>query len=132
MENNNEYVKHYDEEKFFKKLGKFAKKIGAKIVYYLLILFYTLQDPSVPAKYKIAITGALGYFILPFDFVPDMAPVAGHVDDMSMIVSALVSVLFYINPSIKAKARQKMKDIFGNGIEKEIDVYDEELEAKKQ
>jgi hypothetical protein len=61
-----------------------------------------------------------------------MAPVAGHVDDMSMIVSALVSVLFYINPSIKAKARQKMKDIFGNGIEKEIEIYDEELEAKKQ
>ena len=60
---NKQYENEYSEEKFFKKLTKCAKKVGAKLVYYALILYYVLQDPAVPAKYKAAIVGALGYFI---------------------------------------------------------------------
>ena len=125
---NKQYENEYSEEKFFKKLTKYAKKIGAKLVYYALILYYVLQDPAVPAKYKAAIVGALGYFLLPIDLIPDVAIGVGYVDDMGVLVSALFTVMMHISPLVKEKAKQKMRDIFGDEIEEELEKFDKEME----
>ena len=128
--NNKQYEKEYSEEKFFKKLAKYAKKVGAKLVYYVLILYYVLQDPAVPAKYKAAIVGALGYFILPFDLIPDIAIGAGYVDDMGVVLGAVMTVIMHITPAVKESAKQKMRDIFGNDIDDLLDKFDEEETRK--
>lgn len=128
MDNINQYEKEYNEESLFKKLKKYGKKIGSKLVYYVLILFYTLQDPNVPVKIKATIVGSLGYFILPFDIIPDVTPGIGHVDDLNMIMVALGFVILYITPEIKEKARNKMRDIFGDDIDKEVDEFEKGLE----
>ena len=45
---------------------------------------------------------------------------------------ALGMIMFYITPEIKEKARNKMKDIFGEEIEEEINNLEKELmEIKK-
>ena len=62
------------------------------------------------------IVGALGYFIFPLDAIPDLVPVAGYADDLGVLAIALSSVAIHIDDNVKAKARQKIKDIFGTKI----------------
>lgn len=57
----NKYKKEYSEEKLLEKLKKNFSKAGISVVYGVLLLFYALKDPSVPAKVKATIIGALGY-----------------------------------------------------------------------
>ena len=129
---NNQYEKEYNEKTLFKKIIQLGKKIGLKLIYYVLILFYILQDPTVPAKIKAVITGALGYFIFPFDIFPDSMPGIGYVDDMATITAALAMSLLYVTPEIKQKAKNKLKDIFGEDIDKELVLIDEELDNIKK
>ncbi|MBO6168710.1 MAG: DUF1232 domain-containing protein [Bacteroidales bacterium] len=108
------FDKDYSEKSLFKKLGKFAKRAGRKTVYYVLVLYFTLTDPKTPAKYKATIAGALGYFILPLDFLPDFIPGAGMVDDWGAVVAAVAYVATAITPDIKARAKAKLSEWFGS------------------
>jgi uncharacterized membrane protein YkvA (DUF1232 family) len=102
------YQGNYSEDKFWKKLRKFASKAGAKAVYYALVLYYTLADPATPMKYKAVIAGALGYFILPLDILPDFLPFAGLADDWAALIAAVTYVFRAITPASKAQARDKL------------------------
>lgn len=105
--------KHYSEDKLWAKLKRVAKKAGSSAVYAVLLLYYTLQKPDVPKKTKALIVGALGYFILPFDLIPDMMLGVGYTDDFGALVIALIQVSMYIDDEIKTKARTKLHDWFG-------------------
>ena len=102
------YQGNYSEEEFWKKLKKFAAKAGAKVVYYALVLYYTLIDPATPMKYKAVIAGALGYFILPIDLLPDFLPFAGLADDWAALIAAVTYVCRAITPDSKARAKEKL------------------------
>lgn len=108
------YQGHYSEPKFSGKLAKVAKKAGCKIVYAVFLLYYVLKVPSVPKKDKATILGALGYFILPLDILPDVLPVIGFTDDLSAIVLALHAVWKNITPEVRELAASKARGIFGD------------------
>ncbi len=114
------FDKQYSETSLFRKIGKFARRAGCKTVYYVLVLYYTLMDPKTPARYKTTIAGALGYFILPFDFLPDLLPGAGMVDDWGALLAAVAYVATAITPEIKAKAKAKLADWFGSYSEADL------------
>jgi len=78
----------------------------------VLLLYYTLQKPDVPKKAKATIIGALGYFILPTDLFPDILP-AGFTDDLGALGLALIQVAMYIDDNVKAEAKGKLKQWFG-------------------
>ncbi|MFT8322963.1 MAG: YkvA family protein [Bacillus sp. (in: firmicutes)] len=105
--------KYYAEDKLWDKLKKFGKKAGSSVVYAVLLLFYTLKKPEVPAKTKATIIGALGYFILPLDLIPDFAVGIGYTDDLGALGIALIQVAMYIDDDIKTKAKEKLNDWFG-------------------
>lgn len=109
-----DYESVYTEEKFWKKLRKFAATAGREIVEKVLLLFYAAQEPNVPIKVKGTIYAALGYFVLPIDAVPDVIPGVGFGDDLVALLSAVAICAFYITPAVKKKARQKMDDWFGD------------------
>ena len=109
--------KYYSDEKFWDKLKKFAKKAGSSVVYAVLLLYYTLQKPEVPKKTKAVIIGALGYFILPIDLLPDMMLGVGFTDDLGALGFALLQVAMYIDEDIKSKARTKLADWFGDTVD---------------
>lgn len=109
--------KHYSDSKFWDKLKKYAKKAGASVVYAVLLLYYTLQKPEVPAKTKAVIIGALGYFILPLDLIPDFAVGIGYTDDLGALGVALFQVAMYIDDDIKEKAKTKLKEWFGDRVD---------------
>ena len=102
------YTKSYSETRLFEKILKFAKVVGIRVVYAALILFYTLQKPTTPVWAKSMIIGALGYFILPLDFIPDFVPFIGYTDDFSALAGALIAVAMYVDDEVKQKSKEKL------------------------
>lgn len=108
-----EFVEEYSEQRFWEKLRRFARKAGSEVVEKSLWLYYAAEDPASPRWAKGVIYGALGYFILPFDAVPDAILAIGYADDLGVLALALASVAMYITPEVKEKARAKMEGWFG-------------------
>lgn len=107
------YEKEYSEAGLWEKIGKVAKKAGLKTIYYALLLFYALQSEKVSIADKALIIGALGYFILPIDFIPDFMIPVGYLDD-GTVMWGLIKRLDCIDEDVKAQAQEKLKDWFGN------------------
>ena len=51
----------------------------------ILALFRYMTDPDVHWAKKALVVGALFYFVVPVDAIPDFAPVVGYLDDMGVI-----------------------------------------------
>lgn len=114
------YGKYYDEGKLTDKLAKAAKKAGIKVIYLALLLYYVLRSPDVSKNDKGKIWGALGYFILPVDLLPDFIPIVGYSDDLAALLWAFYAVSKNITPAIKAQAESKLHDWFGDYDQKDI------------
>jgi uncharacterized membrane protein YkvA (DUF1232 family) len=108
------YIPNYDAEQFWKKLRRSIKRLGAKAVYYALVLYYAMQSPQVSAREKGIILGALGYFLLPIDLLPDFLPAIGYTDDIAALAFAIYKVWHCITPEVRAQAESKVYDWFGD------------------
>lgn len=106
------YVSNYTPESLINKIRKVAKTAGIKVVYGAMLLYYALLDDNVPLKDKAIVIGALGYFILPLDFIPDFLGVIGYGDDMTVLVYALKTIWDNITPETHNKARARLSDWF--------------------
>ena len=118
-----EYEQHYNESSFWNKILSMAKKAGLKLIYLALLLYYTLESRNVSKTDKAIIIGALGYFILPLDIIPDYIPIIGYTDDMTILVYAYNRVKSNINDHIREKAKNKLNSIFGEYNSQEIAEY---------
>jgi len=109
--------KTFSESKFWRKLHRSSKRIGMKVVYPAVLLFYLFKSKDVPLKAKSLISGALVYFIVPLDGLPDFLPFLGYTDDLSLLAATLSHLVQYISPEIKAQTRQKISQWFENPAE---------------
>lgn len=107
IENAPRFEQHYDEDGFLKKVRHIASQVGHKVLYPALQLYFLLQDKDVPAKAKTLIIGALGYLILPTDFMPDFIPALGFTDDLTALMVALRTLNKYLTPDINARAKEQ-------------------------
>ncbi|MBO4466606.1 MAG: DUF1232 domain-containing protein [Bacteroidales bacterium] len=114
------YEGHYNEDAYWDKLKKIARKVGVKMVYYSLVLYEILTDKNTPAKYRAVIAGALGYFILPTDLIPDFLPAVGFADDWAALLAAVVFVAKAVTPEIKARAKARLEKWFGPVADTEL------------
>ena len=121
-----DYSKHYSEKTLWEKIRKFSKDAGVKVVYAVLLLFYAMKDKSVSLKTKLTVAAALGYFILPTDAIFDLTPLIGYSDDLGVLIFALAQISSSITPEVKEKAKNKLRDWFGEIDENEL----HELESK--
>jgi uncharacterized membrane protein YkvA (DUF1232 family) len=124
------YIKAYSETKLFEKILKFAKAAGIKIIYIALILYYTLQKSTTPMWAKSMIVGALGYFILPIDFIPDFIPFVGYTDDLSALAGALVAVAMYVDEEVKQKSKEKLHIWFDKIENTELKSVDKKIKIQ--
>lgn len=108
------YQSNYSESGLWKKVKSVAKKAGIKTIYMVLFLHYVLKSPDVPLEDKAKIYGALGYFILPIDLIPDFIPVVGYSDDVAALAFALHAVWKNVTPEIKEQAQRKLREWFGS------------------
>ena len=73
------------ERELFEKIRDAKVKFTAD----LKILYDFMRDPAAPAQAKAGAIGALLYFLLPIDLVPDAIPVLGYVDDAAVVTAAV-------------------------------------------
>lgn len=88
---------------------------------------YTQQKDNVPLKAKAVIIGALGYFIAPFDAIPDFLPIIGYTDDFGALMMALATVSMYIDNGVKNKAKAQVTSWFGEISESDIGEVNDKL-----
>jgi uncharacterized membrane protein YkvA (DUF1232 family) len=100
--------------RFWIKLKKVAA--GLPFVEDLLAAYYCAFDKETPRHVQVALLGALAYFILPFDFIPDMLPVLGFTDDAAVLATAIRLVANHITEDHRLAARAALK----RGIEPEV------------
>ena len=114
------YEKEFSEDGLWEKIASVAKKAGIKVVYYALLLFYALKSENVTMSDKALIIGALGYFILPLDLIPDFLVPVGYGEDLA-VMWGLIKKLDCIDELVKSQAQEKLTEWFGNYDKKEIE-----------
>lgn len=116
--NKQHYSTYFSEMAIMDKIKALAGKTGTVVVYYALILYYLMLDKAIPAKSKMILVAALGYFILPADLIADIIPGLGFTDDIAFLSYAMTTVVDFITPEIKEKARKKMdgKQVLGEDV----------------
>jgi uncharacterized membrane protein YkvA (DUF1232 family) len=62
---------------------------------------------------QVTLLGAIAYFILPFDFIPDMMPVLGFTDDAAVLATAIRLVASHITSDHRDAARAALKRASG-------------------
>lgn len=85
-----------NDENFWAKLSKISPSFTKTIAH--IRELYALFRDSVKGDYKLhpltfgAIGGGLLYLLMPFDFIPDMIPLLGLVDDMAILTTIINSL----------------------------------------
>jgi len=59
----------------------------------LVLCARLMVDPRVPAKERLLVAGAIVYAVIPFDFIPDLLPFVGQVDDAYLISMSLLRLM---------------------------------------
>ena len=108
------YKNRYSEEQFWGKVQQFAKVAGKRVVETALQLYYAAESPETPVRAKSVIYGALAYFIIPVDIIPDILPGVGYTDDLTVLLAAIGVVAAQITPEIRQRAQTKANDWFND------------------
>ena len=104
------YAENYDEKKMWSKIKDFFFEAGINLVIKVVQLWYVLQKPEVPVHVKVAIMGAIAYFVMPVDFILDVLP-GGYHDDLLAVTLTLIAAEEYIDDEVRRKAREKVMEI---------------------
>lgn len=93
-------------EEFWPKLRRLAGRIP--FTHDLVAAYYCVLDPETPFRVRAVLLGALAYFLLPFDTVPDFLIGLGLVDDGAVLMAALSSVAAHIKPVHRRAAAEAL------------------------
>ncbi len=59
----------------------------------LALCFRLMTDPRVPRVERALVLGAIVYALIPLDFIPDMLPFVGQVDDVYLIALTVLRLI---------------------------------------
>lgn len=106
------YATNFSESDFVAKVKNFGKKAGVSLMYPILLLYNLAMCDSVSFADKAKIVGALGYFILPIDLIPDALIGIGFTDDIAVAMIVLKSVAGNISPEVLKQTKSQLKEMF--------------------
>jgi uncharacterized membrane protein YkvA (DUF1232 family) len=92
---------------FWKKVRRFASKLP--FLDELLAAYYCAVDPATPLQVKAILYGALAYFIMPFDIIPDFIAWFGYTDDAAVLYAAIRAVSGSIKPGHREQAQASLQ-----------------------
>ena len=95
-----------DKREFWAKARRVARKLP--FAEDLLAAYYCAFDKATPFQVKTALLGALAYFVLPADAMPDVLPLLGYGDDALVLVTALKLVSGHVRDEHREAARQAL------------------------
>jgi uncharacterized membrane protein YkvA (DUF1232 family) len=99
-----------DEAKLRRKFWRAIKREAANIPFVedALTAHYCAFDRQTPFYVKAALIGAVIYFIVPDDLIPDSIPVLGYVDDAAVLAGAMKIFSSHIKPEHREAARRTL------------------------
>jgi len=100
------------EEKVKRGFWKKLKRVLSRVPFAedLIAAYYCAMDSETPTKVRATLLGALAYFILPLDFIPDIILGVGFTDDAAILAAAIATVSSHILPKHRDAAKQALKD----------------------
>jgi uncharacterized membrane protein YkvA (DUF1232 family) len=104
-----------DRETVRRRFWSKLKRVAARLPFAedLLAAYYCAFDKQTPRHVQATLLGALAYFVLPFDFIPDMLPVLGFTDDAAVLATAIRLVATHITSDHRVAARAALKRMAG-------------------
>lgn len=81
-------------------LGSRMKNFMLVIPNLLLLSARLMVDPRVPARERLLVAGAIVYAFVPLDFIPDMLPFVGQVDDAYLVALSLLRLMSVTDPRV--------------------------------
>jgi uncharacterized membrane protein YkvA (DUF1232 family) len=100
-----------DERRFWKKLARVVARIS--FAEDIVAAFYCAFDRNTPTYVRATLLGAILYFLLPTDAVPDFLAVLGFTDDATVLAAALAAVGRHLSEEHRASARQRLERLIG-------------------
>ncbi len=92
---------------FFPKLARVLASIP--FAEDLVAAYYCALDPVTPMKAKGILLGALAYFVLPVDVIPDVVAGLGFTDDLAVLLAAFNVVRGHMKPEHRERARAALE-----------------------
>ncbi|MGD9742641.1 MAG: YkvA family protein [Dongiaceae bacterium] len=71
----------------------------------LVAAYYCALDPKTPLQAKAVLMGAIAYFVMPVDMLPDFLAWFGFTDDAAVLYAAIKTVTGSIKPDHRERAR---------------------------
>jgi uncharacterized membrane protein YkvA (DUF1232 family) len=104
-----------DEETVRRGFWRKLKRLAAALPFVddLLAAHYCAFDRRTPLKVKAALLGALAYFVLPADAIPDVLPIIGYTDDAAVLAAAIKLVASHITPDHREAAQRALARLRG-------------------
>jgi uncharacterized membrane protein YkvA (DUF1232 family) len=99
------------EEGFWPKFRRVASRLP--FAEDLLAAYYAAVDPATPRRVRAALFGALAYFVLPVDMIPDIIVGLGFTDDAAVLAAALRTLAAHVRPDHRERARQALMETAG-------------------
>jgi uncharacterized membrane protein YkvA (DUF1232 family) len=99
-------IQNVDPVTFWKKVRDTAGKVP--FLDEVVAVWFCARDPATPMKAKAILLGALAYFVLPFDAVPDFIAGLGYADDLAILTAAIRAIGPHITDEHRLRAREAL------------------------
>ena len=94
-------------QEFWAKLARFAGHIP--FAEDAVAAYYCALDTTTPLRVRALLLGALAYFIMPVDLVPDFIAGLGFTDDATVLATVLALVARHITPAHRRQAAKVLQ-----------------------
>lgn len=98
---------------FWPKLRRTAARIP--FADQLLSVWFAARDPETPTTAKGIMVGALAYFVLPTDAIPDIFAGIGFTDDAAVIAALLATLGAHVKRRHREAAKGALERLKGDG-----------------
>lgn len=96
---------------FWRKVNMVAARIP--IIEEIVAGYFCAIDPSTPSRARYILFGALAYFVLPLDWVPDFLLGLGFTDDIAVLTAAFTAIRMNLKPGHYVAARKALAKLAG-------------------
>lgn len=102
-----------DDDALRRSFWRKTRRVAAQLPFAedLLAAYYCAFDRATPLQVKATLIGAIAYFVLPIDAIPDVMPVLGFTDDAAVLATAIKLVAGSIRPEHRDAARRRLDNI---------------------
>ncbi len=106
------FIPRVEETSLFDKLARYGAAAGREVVEKVLWLWFASRRPDLPVWARTTVYGALAYFILPTDVIPDLIPGLGYTDDIGVLSYALVTIAGYVDADVRRRTGEVLSRLF--------------------